>query len=99
VLNKTYLWFGLAAFVLLLLLAVTSTQGWQRRLKKNWQRLHTLVYLTGGLVVLHFALSIKGNIFKLSGEVFWPLISMIVLSILLLIRLKPIRSALRRLHR
>lgn len=99
VLDKTYLWLGLAAFVFLLLLAVTSTLGWQRRLKKNWQRLHALVYLTGGLVVLHFALSIKGNLFLLRGEVLWPLIALITLAILLLIRLKPLRLAIRRLHR
>jgi methionine sulfoxide reductase heme-binding subunit len=99
ILNKTYLWLGLAAFVMLLLLAVTSTQGWQRRLKKNWQRLHALVFLTGGLVVLHFALSKKGNLFTLSGEELWPLLSLIVLAVLLLIRFKPIRSAIKQLHR
>ena len=98
ILNKTYLWLGLTAFILLLLLAITSTQGWQRRLKKNWQRLHALVYLTGGLVVLHFALSIKGNLFLLRGEVLWPLIALITLVLLLLIRLKPLRMAIRRLH-
>lgn len=46
---------GLAAFILLLLLAITSTKGWQKRLRRNWKRLHRLVYLLVPLVILHFA--------------------------------------------
>ena len=46
---------GLGAFVLLLPLALTSTDGWKRRLGRNWQRLHRLVYLAAVLAVLHFA--------------------------------------------
>jgi Predicted membrane protein len=97
--SKTYLWLGLAAFIFLLALAVTSTQGWQRRLKKNWQRLHFLIYPAAFLVILHFAMSIKGNLFLLRGEIFWPLTALITLGVLLLLRLKPIRSALIRFHR
>lgn len=90
--GRPYLWSGLAAFMLLMLLAGTSTRGWQRRLKKNWQRLHWLVYLAGILVVIHFALGIKGNLLLLSGEFGSPLAALIVLTILLLIRTKPMRS-------
>jgi len=43
----------------LLALALTSTKGWQRRLRKNWRRLHRLVYLAGGLVILHFFWLVK----------------------------------------
>jgi len=99
VLGKTYLWWGLAAFIILLALAVTSTQGWQKRLKKNWQRLHALIYLSGFLVILHFAQSIKGNLFLLRGEIFWPLMALIGLVVLLLLRIKPIRAIFVRLHR
>jgi sulfoxide reductase heme-binding subunit YedZ len=99
VLGKTYLWWGLAAFIILLALAVTSTAGWQKRLKKNWLRLHALIYFSGFLVVLHFAQSIKGNLFLLRGEIFWPLISLISLIVPLLLRLKPIRALLVQLHR
>ena len=31
---------GFAAFLILLPLAITSTKGWQRRMKKNWKKLH-----------------------------------------------------------
>ena len=44
----------MAAFSILLALAITSTTGWVRRLKKNWQRLHRLVYVAAVAGVVHF---------------------------------------------
>lgn len=52
-LKKRYALVGLAAFVLLTALAVTSTRGWVRRLGSTWRKLHRLVYVAAGLVVLH----------------------------------------------
>jgi sulfoxide reductase heme-binding subunit YedZ len=53
--NKPYIIAGLGAFLLLLPLAVTSTDAWMQRLKRNWKRLHLLVYPAAILAVLHFA--------------------------------------------
>ena len=40
--------------------AITSTQGWQKRLGfRRWKRLHRLVYLAGGLASFHFLLRFK----------------------------------------
>lgn len=50
---------GMAAWLSLLPLAVTSTKGWQRRLGRNWKRLHRLAYLAALLGVLHFAWKAK----------------------------------------
>jgi sulfoxide reductase heme-binding subunit YedZ len=50
---------GLAALIILTLLAVTSTAGWSRRLGQNWKRLHRLVYLASGLAVVHYAWRFK----------------------------------------
>jgi sulfoxide reductase heme-binding subunit YedZ len=50
---------GFSAFVVLLALAVTSTRGWQKRLRRNWKRLHKLVYLAAGLVIIHFVWAVK----------------------------------------
>jgi sulfoxide reductase heme-binding subunit YedZ len=47
---------GLAAFLLLIPLAFTSTKGWQRRLGRNWKTLHRLVYVAAPLSALHFLL-------------------------------------------
>lgn len=45
---------GLIAFALLVPLALTSTNGWQRRLGRRWKQLHRLVYLAVPLSVLHY---------------------------------------------
>ncbi|MBN1922396.1 MAG: ferric reductase-like transmembrane domain-containing protein [Anaerolineae bacterium] len=50
---------GLAAFVILLALALTSTRGWQQRLGRWWKRLQRWVYAAAGLVVLHVLLLSK----------------------------------------
>lgn len=45
---------GMAAFILLILLAVTSTSGWQRQLGKRWRNLHRLIYPAAILSVWHY---------------------------------------------
>jgi sulfoxide reductase heme-binding subunit YedZ len=62
VLKRPFIFMGQLAFVCLLLLAITSTAGWVRRLKKNWVRLHRLVYLAGGAAVTHFIWGQKSDI-------------------------------------
>src|SRR5512134_1958637 len=52
--EKPYIIVGLMALSILLALALTSTKGWQRRLRKNWKRLHRLVYAAGLLVIVHY---------------------------------------------
>lgn len=52
--EKRYIIAGVFAFLLLVPLAITSTTGWQRRLKHWWRRLHRLVYLAASLAVLHY---------------------------------------------
>ncbi len=60
--EKRYALVGFAAFLILLPLALTSTQGWMKRLGKNWKRLHRLVYLAGLLVVIHYVWLVKSDI-------------------------------------
>ena len=53
--KRPYLTFGFVAYVLMVPLALTSTNAMVRRLGgRNWQRLHRLVYLIAPLGVLHF---------------------------------------------
>jgi sulfoxide reductase heme-binding subunit YedZ len=55
VLKRPFITVGFIAFVLLIPLAVTSTNGMIRRLGgKRWQWLHRLVYLIAPLGILHF---------------------------------------------
>lgn len=59
-LKHKFIFLGMATWLLLLPLALTSTQGWQKRLGfRRWKRLHRLVYLAGGLASFHFLLRFK----------------------------------------
>ncbi len=89
--EKRYILAGFPAFLILLVLAVTSTAGWRRRLGKNWKRLHRLIYIAGVLGVLHYFWQVK---IRVPG----PVIYGVILAALLLLRL-PIaqRLAARRL--
>lgn len=60
--KRPYITVGFAAWLLLVPLAITSTQGWIRRLGRNWVRLHKLVYAVGVLAVLHFWWQVKSDI-------------------------------------
>lgn len=61
VVERPYITVGMAAFLLLMPLAVTSTRGWIRRLGKRWRGLHSLVYLAAGLGVVHFLWLVKAD--------------------------------------
>jgi sulfoxide reductase heme-binding subunit YedZ len=55
VVKRPYITAGMAAFLLLVPLAATSTNGMVRRLGgRAWQRLHRLVYLIALLAILHY---------------------------------------------
>ena len=60
--KRPYITVGMATFVILLALAVTSTQGAIRRLGRKWQRLHQLVYLAGTGAVIHFWWLVKADV-------------------------------------
>lgn len=51
--ERTYITAGIAAFFGLLVMAITSTKGWRRRLGQNWLRLHKVIYLAIPLALLH----------------------------------------------
>jgi len=88
VLEKRYALVGFTAFLLLLPLAVTSTKGWMRRLGKRWKRLHRLVYVAAGLVVVHYIWLVKSDIRQ-------PLLFGAIILFLLVARLPSIRGRLK----
>lgn len=60
--KRPYITVGFTAWLLLLPLAVTSTQGWIRRLGRRWGLLHRAIYAIGVLAVLHFWWLVKSDI-------------------------------------
>jgi len=90
VLKRLYITIGMASFLLLVPLAVTSTKGWIKRLgARSWQRLHRTIYLIAPLVILHFIMMRKG--FQLE-----PLIYGGILSVLLAFRMPKLFKYLSR---
>jgi len=79
VVDRPFITSGVAAFFLLVPLAVTSTKGWSRRLGKRWQRIHRLVYPAVALGALHF-------FWKVKADTFWPLVAVLILAALLMAR-------------
>ncbi len=63
VLKRKFMVVGFAAWLLLVPLAVTSTDRWVRRLGfARWKRLHRLVYAAALLGVVHFVWRVKADL-------------------------------------
>lgn len=96
--GKIFLWLGLAALAILLILAVTSFGFVRRKIGKLWQQIHTLTYVVGLIISAHFILSIKGNAGTLTGGYFYPILAFILLILLLILRLPAFCSLIERLR-
>lgn len=62
ILVRVYLTIGFVALLGLTALAVTSTDGWVKRLGRNWKRLHKLAYGFTVLALIHFFLQSKADV-------------------------------------
>lgn len=80
IIKRPFITVGMAAFALLLPLAITSTDGWLRRLKRRWGQLHRLVYPLAILAVIHYLWLVKRDLTE-------PLLYAAVLAVLLGLRL------------
>ena len=79
--KRRFITAGMTAWFLMLLLALTSTTGWIRRLGgKRWQKLHRLIYFSAAAGVVHFIWLVKADLRR-------PLTYGAVLAILLAYRL------------
>lgn len=52
--KRPYIIVGSVALIMMMPLGITSTRGWQRRLKYRWVQLHRLIYPLSILALLHF---------------------------------------------
>ncbi len=60
--KRPFITIGFLALLMLIPLAVTSTNGMMRRLGKRWKSLHRLVYVIALLGVAHFWWQVKADI-------------------------------------
>src|SRR5690606_3919484 len=62
IIKRPYITIGMLALLLLIPLAVTSTNGMMRRLGRRWTTLHRLVYVITALGLWHFWWQVKADI-------------------------------------
>ena len=62
IIKRFYLTIGFVTLLMLVALAVTSTDGWQKRLRRNWKRLHWLIYPAAIIAIVHFFIQSKVKI-------------------------------------
>ncbi|MCL4530275.1 MAG: sulfoxide reductase heme-binding subunit YedZ [Chloroflexi bacterium] len=91
VIQKSYILYGMTAFLMLVPMAMTSFDIWKSRLGKNWKRLHQLIYFAAPIAALHYAMAVKGDVFHLSGDISQPVAYGAVIGLLLFLRLPFIR--------
>jgi sulfoxide reductase heme-binding subunit YedZ len=88
IVKRPYITIGFFALLLLIPLAVTSTNAMMRRLGRRWQTLHRLIYVIAILAVWHFWWQVKKDIRE-------PLIYAAIIAVLLGYRLWRARSQTR----
>jgi len=64
IVKRPYITVGFTGFVLLIPLAITSTNKMMKRLGKRWQRLHQLIYVIAVCGVLHYLWLVKADVLK-----------------------------------
>jgi len=94
IIQKSWILYGFAAFLLMIPLGMTSFDVWKARLGKNWWRLHNVIYFIAPLALLHYALGKKGAIFALQGDIIRPLIYALVFVLLMILRIPLVRRTL-----
>ena len=81
VFKKKYIFIGFAAWVLLIPLAITSSQKMIKLLKNNWKKLHRLIYIIAIFGSLHYIWLSKTIFFK-------PLVYLLIILVLLALRIR-----------
>ncbi|MDR3531028.1 MAG: sulfoxide reductase heme-binding subunit YedZ [Rhodopila sp.] len=71
---RFYLTIGFVTLLVVLALAITSTDAWVKKLGRNWKRLHRLAYPFSAVALLHFYIQSKLNVSEpvfVSGLFVW----------------------------
>jgi sulfoxide reductase heme-binding subunit YedZ len=82
--KRPFITVGMLAFLMLVPLAVTSTNAMMRRLGRRWVRLHKLIYVIAVAAVIHFYMLVKADVTE-------PLIYAAILAVLFIFRLPRVR--------
>jgi sulfoxide reductase heme-binding subunit YedZ len=79
ILESSYIWFGLIAYLIIIALAISSPKWAKKRMGKQWKKLHRLIYIASLAVIIHYYWQLKGNMAE-------PLFYLIIIILLLAFR-------------
>jgi len=79
ILESSYIWFGLIAYLIIIALAISSPKWAKKRMGKQWKKLHQLIYIASLAVIIHYYWQLKGNMAE-------PLFYLIIIILLLAFR-------------
>ena len=85
IIESPYIWLGLLAYIIVLLLALTSSKWAKKLMGKNWKRLHRLIYIAAIAAVMHYFWQLKGN---LAEPFFYSIIAFFLLGFRILVWVK-----------
>ncbi len=91
IIESPYIWFGILAYIVLFLLAISSPKWAKKQLGKNWKKLHRFIYMGSGASLIHYFWQLKGN---LAEPLFYLLLLFLLLGFRVLIRFKNRQFAL-----
>lgn len=77
IIESPYIWFGIFAYIIVFLLALTSSKWAKKRMGKNWKRLHRFIYLASIAAIVHYFWQLKGN---LAEPLFYSIMVFLLLS-------------------
>jgi len=75
--ESSYIWFGLFAYIIIFLLAITSPKSAKKWMGTAWKKLHRLIYPVSIAVIIHYFWQLKGNLLQ---PVFYTLLVILLLA-------------------
>jgi sulfoxide reductase heme-binding subunit YedZ len=76
VIESPYIWFGVLAYTIVFLLALSSPKQAKKCMGKTWKKLHRFVYIAAIAAIMHYYWQLKGNLAE-------PLFYLIIVVLLL----------------
>jgi methionine sulfoxide reductase heme-binding subunit len=77
IVESSYIWFGLLAYIVIFLLAITSPDSAKRMMGKSWKKLHRFIYPASIAVIIHYFWQLKGNLLQ---PVFYSILVFLLLA-------------------
>ncbi len=85
IVESSYIWFGVIAYIIIFMLAITSPKSAKKMMGKSWKKLHRYIYLASVLGLIHYFWQLKGNLLE---PVFYAFIIFILLAFRVMVSFK-----------